>query len=154
MSLLLLLLAFFSAALAQVRQPDRFINSGANLALNQQLFDQFGAVLANITQTLSTADLNLYFPKVIDFTLDGNASDALRWDIEGLNMREITFDQSSTNIVLIEPSQKIKVFVSNLCFRLDFVSHFSMNPEFLPYEEWRNASLQVRNMSLTLNFKI
>ena len=104
MSLLILLLASLQAALAQVRQPDRFINSGANLALNQQLFDQFGAVLANITQTLSAAELNLYFPQVIDFTLDGNVKDALRWDVEGLNMREITFDQSSTNIVLIEPS--------------------------------------------------
>jgi len=108
----------------------------------------------NITQTLSTTDLNLYFPQLINFNLDNTSTGVLRWDIEQLNMRGVTFDQSSTNVVLIEPSQKIKVFISNLCFRLDFISHFSMNPDFLPYDERRNASLNVKNMSLTFIFKL
>jgi hypothetical protein len=66
----------------------------------------------------------------------------------------MSFDKSSTNIVLIEPSQKIKVFISNLCVRMDFISNFSTQADLLDYHEIKEASLELKNISLTFIVKL
>lgn len=55
---------------------------------------------------------------------------------------------------MIEPSQKIKKFISNLCVKIDFQSNFSTNEDLLDYRELREASLILRNISFTFVTKV
>ena len=110
-----MLSCYLHFSLAQVRQPDRFVISGLNLAFSQAFFDTFPHVLEDAFDHLNHLDLNLAFPQLLHLKLEDddsnptsadytNSTKLIQWDLERINIRNISFDKGSTNTVLIEPS--------------------------------------------------
>ncbi len=79
----------------------------------------------------------------------------MSWNIFGLNLTNMTFDQSTSNFMLIEPSQRIKLYFNNVSFAMNFSSEFNFNSGFLDYKERRTAVLKVNRLSsVTLFLKL
>ena len=111
-------------------------------------------------QNLSSTQIDLTFPHVLNLRIQNDSVnpdsyiDLVDWTIENFNIDEFDFDVDSTNFVLIEPSQKVKMYFSNLNLKMSFVSNFSSNQHILEYREIRNCNLSVKNISFTVVYQL
>eukprot|EP00347_Sterkiella_histriomuscorum_P006417 403352851 len=112
---------------------------------------------------LMNSEQNLRIPNLLNLKIDEpeesnpfatTQANLFEWNIEHINFRNITFDKESTTLILIEPSQKLKMHISNLCYRIDFQSFFMTNEDLFEYVERRNASIQYNNISVTVVSKL
>ena len=76
------------------------------------------------------------------------------WTIQKVNFEEFYFDNEATTVSLIEPSQRIKIHISNFHTKIRFESNFTTNQGLLAYEEIKPAELTLSNVSLTVTFKL
>ena len=83
-------------------------------------------------------------------------NDLIDWTIENLNITNVSFDEKSTSMVLVEPTQKVKTYINNLNFRVVFKSKFRINPEVIDYQEESIVEVNVANISVSIlkKFKV
>ena len=146
---------------AQVRTPDRFVNAGVTFSLNQEMLDSMKEISIEICKELNETMTNLHIDRALHLIVDDpksekGTSDLMIWSISGLNITNISFDMSSSNFMLIEPTQMIKLYFNNVRFHLNFTSNFSfVNKELLNYTEVTNVQVKIESINaLTLLLKL
>ena len=106
------------------------------------MIDTVKNISSQICRHLNTYMTNLHVDRALELNIDtpqGQKVSLMNWTIAGLNLTNMTFDQSTSNFMLIEPSQRIKLYFNNVSFALNFTSLFNFNPGFLNYEEKREV---------------
>ncbi|CDW71444.1 UNKNOWN [Stylonychia lemnae] len=154
---------FICLSQQQVKRPDRLVKSGINFAYNQNLFDKFNDILNYTAQDLINNPINLQIQHLFNLKIKnddpndpqfGYNESLFDWTVQNINLKYFLFDRSASTVSLIEPSQRIKIHVSNFHARITFVSNFTTNQDLLPYTELRDVELRLANVSLTITIRL
>ena len=109
MKVLCIVLFLVALVTAQVRTPDRFVNAGVTFALNQEMLDSMKTVNFEICKELNQTMTNLHINRFLSLDVESpfdktEKTEILTWSISGLNITNVTFDQTASHFMLIEPT--------------------------------------------------
>ncbi len=119
------------------------------------MIDTVKNISSQICRHLNTYMTNLHVDHALQVNIDtprNHNVTLMNWTIAGLNLTNMTFDHSTSNFMLIEPSQRIKLYFNNVSFALNFTSLFQFNPGFLNYQERREVEVSFNQISSVTMF--
>ena len=70
----------------------------------------------------------------------------VNWSISHFNITDVSFEGDTSNFLLLEPNQRIKLYFSKVKFALKFLSFFEINHS-LDYNELSNVSITINELS-------
>ena len=116
------------------------------------MLDTMKTINFEICKELNKTMTNLHIHNFISLDLENpfnkKRNEILTWTITGLNITNVTFDEVSSHFMLIEPTQRVKLFFNNVRFHVNFTSNFSfVDGSILNYTEVTDVQVRFDNIN-------
>ena len=78
----------------------------------------------------------------------------VNWTLTGFNVTDVSYDSDTSHFLLIESSQRIKLFLNNVKMSFNFISSFNLDDSILDYREMSNVTISTHITSLAVLFQL
>ena len=114
------------------------------------MIDQIKVIMQQFASSLNVAGTNLHIDRILTLPITddtGFQKELVNWSISCLNITDVSFEGDTSNFLLLEPNQRIKLYFSKVKFALKFLSFFMINHDLLDYDELSNVTITINELS-------